>query len=445
MVFVVDITTLIVPVLLGFTVLVNHVKMLIVTGLSVSLGMLILCSAKRSKQQRHQHLRSIMSSSMYGKRPFIGVYRAYVVIATAIAILAVDFIIFPRRFAKAETYGSGLMDVGVGAYIISNAIVSPEARGLLSRDTGFISPVMKSLKSSFPLLVLGIARLMSVKGTDYQEHVSEYGIHWNFFFTLFFVKVFSTALVQVIPGGIWYGVSGLALTSFYQYLLSCAGLRSFVLYGRQGDGSRLGFVDANREGLCSCPGYLALYLIGVQLGKFIFQKRNTVGQWTKALFVLLTADVVFLLLVQASQHFVSPISRRMANLSFVLWQVTYNIQLLSIFLFFDILITAANSAGLLEGAALGGCHVCYPLKTWSTSTRLSQSESSRPCACLLAAINRNLLLYFLLANLLTGAVNFSIQTIFCSAVKGFLVVCSYLLVLNLLISLIHIREKTFKL
>lgn len=189
MVFVVDITTLIVPVLLGFTVLVNHVKMLIVTGLSVSLGMLILCSAKRSKQQRHQHLRSIMSSSMNGKRPFIGVYRAYVVIATAIAILAVDFIIFPRRFAKAETYGSGLMDVGVGAYIISNAIVSPEARGLLSRDTGFISPVMKSLKSSFPLLVLGIARLMSVKGTDYQEHVSEYGIHWNFFFTLFVVKV----------------------------------------------------------------------------------------------------------------------------------------------------------------------------------------------------------------------------------------------------------------
>ena len=68
-----------------------------------------------------------------------------------------------------------------------------------------------------------------------------------------------------------------------------------------------------------------------------------------------------------------------------------------------------------------------------------------PCACLLASINRNQLLYFLLSNLLTGAVNFSIQTIFCSSVTGFLVVCFYLLVLNFLISLLHLREKTFKL
>ena len=49
-------------------------------------------------------------------------------IGTAICILAVDFVVFPRRFCKAETYGTGLMDLGVGSFIISNAIVSPEAR-----------------------------------------------------------------------------------------------------------------------------------------------------------------------------------------------------------------------------------------------------------------------------------------------------------------------------
>ena len=66
--------------------------------------------------------------SMTGKRNFISAFRANVNLATAASILAVDFVIFPRRFCKAETYGTGLMDVGVGAYIISNAIVSPEAR-----------------------------------------------------------------------------------------------------------------------------------------------------------------------------------------------------------------------------------------------------------------------------------------------------------------------------
>ena len=51
--------------------------------------------------------------------------------------------------------------------------------------------------------------------------------------------------------------------------------------------------------------------------------RNTLGQWTKALFILITIDAFFYLLVYTSQQFVSPISRRMANLSFVLWQVRY--------------------------------------------------------------------------------------------------------------------------
>ena len=96
---------------------------------------------------------------MTEKRPFVGGFRAYILITTAIAILAVDFVIFPRRFAKAETYGSGLMDMGVGTFIISNAIVSPEARGIYSSDTGFISAVFRSFKSSLPLLVLGVMRV----------------------------------------------------------------------------------------------------------------------------------------------------------------------------------------------------------------------------------------------------------------------------------------------
>ena len=196
MVFVVDYCSLVILVFLAFTVLADHINSLIITCFCLSMGMLLLQSIKSNKVQS-QHFRTFLSADMSKKRPFIGIFRAYVLVTTAIAILAVDFVIFPRRFAKAETYGSGLMDMGVGAFIISNAIVSPEARGIYSSDNGFISAVFRSLKSSLPLLVLGVMRFLSVKSTDYQEHASEYGTHWNFFFTLFVVRVSEDALMLI--------------------------------------------------------------------------------------------------------------------------------------------------------------------------------------------------------------------------------------------------------
>ena len=84
---------------------------------------------KQSVQSVTHSLSSILSLPMNGRRSFIGSFRAYVNICTAISILAVDFVVFPRRFAKVETYGTGLMDAGVGAFVIANALVSPEARG----------------------------------------------------------------------------------------------------------------------------------------------------------------------------------------------------------------------------------------------------------------------------------------------------------------------------
>lgn len=71
----------------------------------------------------------LANTAVSGKRPFITNFRAFVNVAAAISILAVDFTIFPRRFCKAETFGTGLMDIGVGSFVISNAIVSAEARG----------------------------------------------------------------------------------------------------------------------------------------------------------------------------------------------------------------------------------------------------------------------------------------------------------------------------
>ena len=124
------------------------------------------------------------------KMLFVSTYRAFMNVATILSILAVDFKIFPRRYAKAEVYGTGFMDIGVGSFIFGNAIVSQFARGtLVQGNQGFLVAISKQFFGCMPILVLGLLRLITVKGTNYDESVAEYGVHWNFFFTLAFVKV----------------------------------------------------------------------------------------------------------------------------------------------------------------------------------------------------------------------------------------------------------------
>ena len=122
--------------------------------------------------------------------PFVSTVRTWVNIFTAVAILGVDFQIFPRRFAKAETYGTGVMDVGVGCYILCHGFVSREGRfsSQMTPKTYFMS-LFQCIKKLFPFVLLGLFRLASVRAIDYQQHVSEYGVHWNFFFTIAAVRV----------------------------------------------------------------------------------------------------------------------------------------------------------------------------------------------------------------------------------------------------------------
>ena len=62
----------------------------------------------------------------------------------------------------------------------------------------------------------------------------------------------------------------IAIISLYQSALSILGLNQYIL---DVDGKRDGFIDANREGVFSCCGYLAVYFAGVQLGRLLLRPR----------------------------------------------------------------------------------------------------------------------------------------------------------------------------
>merc|ERR1712159_103006 len=151
---------------------------------------------------------------------FISLYRAFMMVLTCICILAVDFRIFPRAFAKTETYGQSVMDVGVGCFVFASALVSKQAQSYRHNE-GYMHTLKSTVVKVSPLLVLGLIRLFATKSADYQEHVSEYGVHWNFFFTLAGVAL----LVAVLsPRREWSAITGLLLVAAYQFALSFLGI-----------------------------------------------------------------------------------------------------------------------------------------------------------------------------------------------------------------------------
>lgn len=182
------------------------------------------------------------------RKVFISDYRSTMMLLTCLAILAVDFTIFPRRFVKTESFGTSLMDVGVGSFVFSSAITA--AGRLRNGGTSMVSLFFSSVKPILPLVVLGLLRLVTIKGTDYQEHVSEYGVHWNFYFTMASVSL-AYALLALVP--MPSAIMGLAIGGAYQYLLSSHGVATYIL-----DAPRIDIISANKEGLWSCIGMFLL-------------------------------------------------------------------------------------------------------------------------------------------------------------------------------------------
>ncbi|KAK1984080.1 GWT1-domain-containing protein [Colletotrichum cereale] len=333
-------------------------------------------------------------------KPFLTHYRGSMLVVTCIAILAVDFRLFPRRFAKVETWGTSLMDMGVGSFVYSAGVVG--ARPVLKeraegKSTPLTTRLLHSMRHSLPLLVLGVIRLLSVKGLDYAEHVSEYGVHWNFFFTLGFlppfVAIFQSAL-KVVPS---YAALAIILSVLYQVALESTNLKAYVLTA-----PRVDLLSKNREGIFSFFGYLAIFLAGQDTGMYVLPRSinpksdSTPSAQRKTL--LLTTAIwsavwagLFFLTTSYSYGDGLSVSRRLANLPYVLWTAAF------------------NSTQLLAYAVVDTFF--FPSFYNAADAKAEKEAYETATSRVLRAYNRNGLFLFLIANVLTGLINMTVPTL----------------------------------
>ncbi|XP_028092663.1 uncharacterized protein At4g17910-like isoform X1 [Camellia sinensis] len=370
-----DFLSIVLPILLFFTVLSEW------TYLCAVLLILLLIFSIVAKR----HRAPLYVEDEFGSlRTNISSYRVSIMIVTCLCILAVDFKIFPRRHAKTETYGTSLMDLGVGSFVLANSLVSRQARGFSTLK------LRNALQSTSPLIILGIARLVSTARVDYQVHVGEYGVHWNFFFTLAAVSIL-TSIINVPPK--YSGVLGSLILVGYQAGLMY-GLNVYLLSNERGTD----IISQNKEGIFSIFGYWGMYLVGVQLGSYLFfgnsRQVSRSNEWARIRVWILS--LLFWLLTMLLDRNVERVSRRTCNMAYVTFVLAQNLQVLAI-LMLSYYIPGHNISVLEE------------------------------------AFNRNQLASFLLANLLTGLVNLFVDTLFASSVSALAILVVYTFILSLLV------------
>lgn len=382
---------------------------------------------KKSSKKALPDLSKITKEQLLPKRSYLTVYRSQMLVITALAILAVDFHIFPRRFAKCETWGTSLMDLGVGSFVFSMGIVSARksiwSRFNMNYQMGFFEElksltvkIVKSFQDSFTVFLLGIGRLILIKLFNYQEHVSEYGVHWNFFVTLSllqpmkYVMEFCFYFLRLNNFNILIGL----IASFgYEYLLQRN--NKYLLNYLLNEENRETIFDKNKEGIFSLIGYFSIYLIGESVGGFLLPgivtpfnlfknsrksdivefKRKPSFLATKlslsselCLFIYTIFFDLLLVFVQSSSTFLN-ISRRFANLQYVLFVISYNLNYLIGFKLINRLFTYISKGSQFDDVVDDTTNVPYSLES----------------------INNNGMLIFLVSNVLTGLINLTFNTL----------------------------------
>eukprot|EP00002_Diphylleia_rotans_P000440 TRINITY_DN10231_c0_g1_i1.p1 TRINITY_DN10231_c0_g1~~TRINITY_DN10231_c0_g1_i1.p1 ORF type:complete len:364 (+),score=50.39 TRINITY_DN10231_c0_g1_i1:50-1141(+) len=236
------------------------------------------------------------------RRPYFTNSRSLLLLVTCYAIIAVDFPLFPRIHAKCEDYGKSLMDFGVGLFITSNSLSS---RRSFLQNKGVLERFLSGLRGTSLLLIIGLARFVSIRFLNYQEHVSEFGVHWNFFITLSLLHLYAS-VVCFNHQQSWK--AGLVYIFIQQVYLSLCGGSTFILSQH-----RDSFLSKNKEGVLSLLGYVALYEISVSVSMWFHTARHQIKDYVNLSRDGILIGLLMLFSAMMLEIVVEPVSRRLVR------------------------------------------------------------------------------------------------------------------------------------
>lgn len=382
------------------------------------------------------------------QRPeYLNAFRAVINLITAVSILAVDFKCFPRKLAKTETFGFGMMDTGVGLFVFGNGLVAPELRKSSERNRLTWKKVEKTAKSCLPLIILGAVRFTATNELDYQQHISEYGVHWNFFLTLACTKFFGTILLGILPNFEYLKYLSMALLLAHEILLQL-GVADYIIDPTH-QIKRDNFQDANREGIFSIMGYVSLYLASVYVG-YRLRKEDVVSDSNKKAPVFTNVRQLFwkavrLFFVAAILWKVTYIlkslfgvSRRIANMGYVFWILSIGTTVLCLFMLLEIFYYFRA----FERPTPDDVNDDNDNDNGNDEENTANKRTYAPI--ILSGISYNGLAFFILANLMTGLVNLSFQTLLLNTAQAMAIICCYMFVLCTVTSFLYLKKIKLK-
>lgn len=257
------------------------------------------------------------------------------------------------------------MDFGVGAVAFAVGLVAKNER---------VQPARLLF-----VVALGVVRLVTVKAMGYPEHETEYGVHWNFFFTIAVLQLFSS----VCAAHDYASLGGaLALLVAYQAQLQSPAFVVAMLHG-----PRDTLLMANREGVASLITHSTIMAFAVVVRRRALSAPGAqrVLRTLGALGACVAVLGASLLLQEQSRRLVRAFVRarartaharaRQGNLPYVAWVCVMSTLLLFV----------------LDNIA---------------AERGRRAKASS----VLDDVNKYMLATFLVANLLTGLVNVSVDS-----------------------------------
>ena len=300
------------------------------------------------------------------------------------------------------------MDVGVGSFIVSDALFTrldtpSKVRGLLGDRK------KQGLWNSLQLAAVGVLRIIAVKAISYHEHVGEYGVHWNFFLTLAVVKL----VALVIPTKAC-GLLGITIAVSYQTALVAFGVNAYVNAHERDWGN---LFSLNKEGIISLVGNVSLHCLARSFACFSKMRtltelrRATQDQTRDTVYTHVYYTIVFTAVCWGLGWFLDVslerVSRRSVNAAYIFWVLANNLTWLC---------------------------TCY-------LTRLVLDQYQK--LHLFRAINKFAFHTFIVANVLVGLVNSMGNTVEVKPALAMATTCLYMLMICVLSHVLYTHGPRF--